>query len=112
VTNDLQQDGTLGYNVPGAATPNFKFRLYVAGDTQNSLHAAANLRALCNAHLQDHHEIEVVDVFRDPDRALTEGILMTPTLIRLEPRPLRRIVGTLAHTEAVIQTMGLKAGSR
>jgi circadian clock protein KaiB len=106
------QDSAPGYDFLPASTPNFKFRLYVAGDTQNSVHAVANLRALCDAHLQDHHEIEIVDVFRDPERALTEGIVMTPTLIRLEPQPPRRIVGTLAHTEAVLQTLGLEAGSR
>jgi hypothetical protein len=47
----------------------FKFGLYVAGDTQNSARAMVNLRAPCRAHLPDQHEIEVIDVFRDPERA-------------------------------------------
>ena len=77
----------------------FKFRLYVAGDAQNSAQAVANLTALCRAHLPDRHEIEVVDVFREPKRALADGIFMTPTLVKLAPSPVRRIVGTLSQTQ-------------
>jgi circadian clock protein KaiB len=85
----------------------FKFRLYVAGDAQNSAQALANLTALCGAHLPDRHEIEVVDVLREPKRAVADEILMTPTLIKLAPLPVRRIVGTLSQTQTVLQALGL-----
>ena len=87
----------------------FKFRLYVAGSTQNSAQALANLTALCRAYLPDRHEIEVVDVFREPKRALANGILMTPTLVKLAPSPARTIVGTLSQTQTVLQALGLEA---
>jgi circadian clock protein KaiB len=86
----------------------FKFRLYVAGDAVNSAQALANLVALCRAHLPDSHEIEVVDVFREPKRALADGIIMTPTLIKFAPSPALRIVGTLKQTETVLQALGLE----
>jgi circadian clock protein KaiB len=86
----------------------FKFRLYVAGDALNSAQALANLTALCRAHLPDRHEIEVVDVFKEPKRALAESIFMTPTLIKLAPSPARRIVGTLSQTQTVLQALGLE----
>ena len=86
----------------------FKFRLYVAGDTQNSARAVANLAALCRAHLPDLHHIEIVDVFREPQRALADGILMTPTLVKLAPSPARSIVGTLSQTRSVLQALGLE----
>jgi circadian clock protein KaiB len=85
----------------------FKFRLYLAGDAQNSAQALANLTALCRAHLPDRHEIEVVDVLREPKRAVADEILMTPTLIKLAPLPVRRIVGTLSQTQTVLQALGL-----
>jgi circadian clock protein KaiB len=88
-----------------------KFRLYVAGDAMNSLQAIANLAALCRAHLQDRYEIEVVDVFKDPQRALADGIFMTPTLLKLAPPPTRRIVGTLSQTQVLLDAFGLKAGA-
>ena len=85
----------------------FKFRLYVAGGAQNSAQALANLTALCRAHLPDRHEIEVVDVLQEPKRAVADEILMTPTLIKLAPLPVRRIVGTLSQTQTVLQALGL-----
>ena len=87
----------------------FKFRLYVAGDAPNSVQAIANLTALCRTNLADRHEIEVVDVFREPKRALADGVLMTPTLDKLEPSPTRRIVGTLSQTQPVLHALGLEA---
>ena len=87
----------------------FKFRLYVAGDGLNSGQAVANLRAICDAHLAERHEIDIVDVFREPQRALAEGIFLTPTLVKLSPAPSRRIVGTLSQTQAVLQALGLDA---
>jgi circadian clock protein KaiB len=87
----------------------YKFRLYVAGEAPNSTRAAANLGALCRAHLSDRHEIEVVDVFREPRRALADGIFMTPTLVRLAPGPERRIVGTLSQADVVLIALGLDA---
>jgi circadian clock protein KaiB len=86
----------------------FKFRLYVAGDAQNSAQAVANLTTLCQAYLKDRHAIEVVNVFREPKRALADGILMTPTLVKLAPTPApKRIVGTLSQTQPVLQALGL-----
>ena len=86
----------------------FKFRLYVAGDAQNSAQAVANLTLLCRTHLAGQHEIEIVDVFREPKRALADGILMTPTLVKLEPSPSRRVVGTLSQTSVLLQALGLE----
>ena len=87
----------------------FRFRLYVAGDAQNSAQAVSNLGALCKAYLKDRHEIEVVDVFRDPQRALAEGIFMTPTLVKLSPTPSFKVVGTLSHTQPLLDALGLEA---
>jgi circadian clock protein KaiB len=85
----------------------YEFRLFVAGDATNSLLAIANLRALCKAYLPDRHAIEIVDVFREPARALADGVFMTPTLIKLAPLPVRRIVGTLSQLQVVLQTLDL-----
>ncbi|MFB9242925.1 circadian clock protein KaiB [Massilia antarctica] len=88
-------------------TPTYIFRLYVAGDAQNSVLARANLRALCETYLPEQHQIEVLDVFREPTRALEDAIFMTPTLIKLAPSSVRRIVGTLSQTESVLLALGL-----
>jgi circadian clock protein KaiB len=91
--------------------PMFKFRLYVAGDAHNSAQAIGNLQALCRHSLPHRHEIEIVDVFREPARALAEGVFLTPTLVKLAPAPLRRIIGTLSDTQTVLRSLGLEAGA-
>jgi circadian clock protein KaiB len=90
---------------------NFKFQLYVAGDTQNSTLAVANLTAFCLAHLADHHEIEIIDVIREPKRALANSVFMTPTLVKLMPAPVKKIVGTLSQITAMLQTLGLESAA-
>ena len=89
-------------------SPVYNFRLYIAGDTVNSTQAVANLSALCRAYLPERYKIEIVDVFREPKRALEEHILMTPTLVKLGPSPAGRIVGTLSQMQLVLQALGLE----
>ncbi len=89
----------------------YKFQLYVAADSLNSTQAMANLGALCRQYLPGRYEIEVVDVFLEPQRALAEQIRMTPTLLKVSPRPARRIIGTLSQTQRVLDTLGLSAGT-
>jgi circadian clock protein KaiB len=89
--------------------PDFKFKLYTAENTENSALAYANLLAICRAHIQDRFSIEVVDVVRQPQRALADGIRMTPTLMKLAPAPTRTIVGTLGQTERVLLALGIDA---
>ncbi|MDO8413628.1 MAG: circadian clock KaiB family protein [Gallionellaceae bacterium] len=86
----------------------YKFRLYVAGDAPNSAQAQANLIALCQTHLPDRYEIEVVDVLKVPMLALQDNVLMTPTLLKLSPAPVRRIVGALSQMQTVLDTLGLE----
>ncbi|MEO8500383.1 MAG: circadian clock KaiB family protein, partial [Vicinamibacteria bacterium] len=85
----------------------FRFMLYVAGDAPNSAQAISNLGDFCRGNLVGRYEIETVDVFQEPKRALSEGIFMTPTLVVLSPPPARRIVGTLSHTPTLMLALGL-----
>jgi circadian clock protein KaiB len=86
------------------------FRLYVAGEAVNSALARGHLQALCRRHLAGRHRIDVVDVFCEPERALADGIFMTPTLLRLAPAPLRRIVGTLSDSATLMRALDLPQG--
>ncbi len=85
----------------------FKFCLYVADDAPNSTRAVTNLTEFCRLHLPHRHAIEIVDVLRHPQRALADGILMTPTLVKLSPLPVRRVVGTLSEPDVLLLALGL-----
>ena len=83
------------------------FRLYVAGSAPRSARAVQNLKSLCDLHLRGGHQVDVVDVLREPARALEDGILVTPTLVRLSPGKPIRIVGDLSDTPALLAALGL-----
>ncbi len=85
----------------------FRFRLYVAGDGPNSALARANLNALCRSRFAGVFEIEVVNVLRERTRALADRVRLTPTLIKLAPGPVKRIIGTLANPRQVLRALGL-----
>jgi circadian clock protein KaiB len=89
------------------APTHFKFRLYVAGDGPNSAQAVANLNDICREHLPERHEIEVIDVLREQKRALADGVMLTPLLVKLSPAPVQRITGTLSWRELVLHALNL-----
>lgn len=86
-------------------------RLYVAGQLARSAEAIANLRALCGDPAEPVATLEIVDVLQDPARALQDGIIVTPALVRLAPGPAVRILGTLSDTALVRAALGLPGGS-
>ncbi len=85
----------------------YVFRLYFAGGAPNSVRALANLYAICRKHFPDSHRIELIDVLKDPMRALAEAILVTPTLVKISPAPEQQIIGNLSEEEEVLRALGL-----
>jgi len=85
----------------------YVFRLYLAGNAPNSVRAFANLYAICRKHFPGSHRIEVIDVLKEPLRALAEAVLVTPTVVKLSPLPVQQIIGDLSEEEEVLQALGL-----
>ena len=76
----------------------YVLRLYVAGATDRSRQAVLRARQLCEAELDGHYELEVIDVYQQPILARDGQIVATPTLVREFPRPVRRRIGNLSST--------------
>ena len=83
-------------------------RLYVAGQTPKSLAAFANLKRICEEHLEGKYSIEVVDLLVNPQLAKGDQILAIPTLIRKFPEPIKKIIGDLSNTERVLVGLDVK----
>jgi circadian clock protein KaiB len=77
-------------------------RLYVAGQTPKSITAYANLKTICEEHLQGSYQIEVIDLLVNPTLAKDDQILALPTLVRKLPEPIKKIIGDLSNTERVL----------
>ena len=89
----------------------WELRLYVAGQTPKSITAFANLKKLCEEHLEGKYHIEVIDLLENPQLAKGDQILAIPTLVRKLPEPLRKIIGDLSNTEKVIVGLDLRPRS-
>ncbi len=80
-------------------------RLYVTRGASNSVRALANLHAILEQYDAEAYSLEVVDILQDPQRALADGILVTPTLVKLAPPPRAQIVGNLSQTGKVLEAL-------
>jgi circadian clock protein KaiB len=87
-------------------------RLFVAGDSPESATAVANLRALFPPAETPHVTLEIVDVERDPARAARDGIMVTPTLLKISPAPVCRILGNLKNGAALLALLGVEDSTR
>lgn len=83
-------------------------RLYVAGRTPRAVTAFANLKKICEEHLEGQYHIEVVDLLKNPQLAKGDQILAVPTLVRKLPVPVRKIIGDLSNTERVLVGLNLR----
>ena len=83
-------------------------RLYVTGMTPLSMRAIANVKKICEEHLQGRYELDVVDLYQQPQLAKGEQIIAAPTLIKKLPLPLRRIIGDMSKTERVLVGLDLR----
>jgi circadian clock protein KaiB len=86
----------------------WELRLYVAGQTPKSLAAFANLKKICEEHLEGKYRIEVVDLLKNPQLARGDQILAIPTLVRKLPEPIKKIIGDLSNTERVLVGLDLR----
>jgi circadian clock protein KaiB len=83
-------------------------RLYVSGQTQNSLTAFDNLKKICKDYLDCRYKIEVIDLQKNPQLAKDHQIIAVPTLIRKLPTPVKKIIGNLSNTEKVLVGLDLR----
>jgi KaiB domain. len=90
------------------APEKFTLRLYVAGQTPKSVRAFANLKALCDEHLDGRYQIEVIDLLEHPEKARGAQIVAIPTLVIKLPQAVRKIIGDLSETDRVLVGLALQ----
>jgi circadian clock protein KaiB len=105
MTTDLKSDS---HPAEVTGPEQWTLRLYVAGTTAKSLTAFANLKRICETHLKGQYQIEIVDLIEHPEHAKADQIVAIPTLVRLLPPPLKKIIGSLADEERVLVGLDLR----
>lgn len=91
------------------AVPKYLFRLYVSGSSSRSATAIANVRRICEQYLPNHYELEVIDVYQQPEETRAAQVIVVPTLIKELPLPVQKFVGDMSKPEKIV--VGLRLGN-
>ena len=101
--------------VPAIEEPNasvsdehYVLRLYVTGTTPRSTRAIENMHEICEQHLQGRFDLEVIDIYQNPEASREAQIIAAPTLVKMLPEPLRRVIGDLSDHEKVLAGLNLR----
>lgn len=90
-----------------ALAERYKLRLFVTGTTPRSIRAIENMHRICEENLHGAYDLEVIDVYENPDATRELQVIATPTLVKILPEPLRRIIGDLSNRERVLAGLNL-----
>jgi len=82
-------------------------RLYVSGSSPKSIEAITNINSICKEHLRGRYELEVVDIYQQPELATEEQVVAAPMLVKKLPPPFRRLIGDLSNTSQTLRSLGL-----
>jgi len=85
----------------------FVLKLYVSGMTPCSRRAIENLQKLCEEHLLDGYDLEIIDIYQQPGLAKSAQIVAAPTLVKSLPLPLRRVIGDLSNPGRILLVLGV-----
>jgi circadian clock protein KaiB len=89
------------------AEEKLSLQLYVSGMSAKSMEAIENIKRLCDEHLKDNVELEIIDIYKNPEIAAEQHIVFSPSLIKKLPQPKKILIGTLADSEKVIKALGI-----
>jgi circadian clock protein KaiB len=94
-----------------AASRRHVFHLYVSGNTARSIRTVELVKAFCEQHLEGRYELHVIDLFQQPGPARDARIIATPTLVRVQPEPVLRLLGELSNPRRLAASLGLRLKS-
>ncbi len=86
----------------------YLLKLYVAGATPKSTQAIMNIKKICEEHLKERYDLEVIDIYQQPTLAKGEQIIAAPTLVKKLPPPLRKFIGSMADAQRILVGLDLK----
>lgn len=106
---DKEKDSIEKFEKSLQATGKEKYvlRLYVTGMTPKSVRAFENIKKICGENLQGRYELEVIDIYQQPEYAKTEQLLAMPTLIKKLPLPVRKLIGDMSNKDRVLVELDL-----
>jgi circadian clock protein KaiB len=102
-------DGARATDAAPADKQDYVLRLFVAGHSQKSMRAVRNVTQLCEEHLAGAYDLEVIDLYQQPELAVEHQLVAAPALFKLLPLPLRKMVGDMSDTGRVLAGLGISS---
>jgi circadian clock protein KaiB len=102
-----QKSGDAEQNRDTFLPEKFVLRLFVTGASPNSVRAIQNIKKLCETHLMQGYELEIIDIYQQPLVAQREQIVALPMLVKSAPLPFKRLIGDMSDTTKVLNGLGL-----
>jgi len=106
-TNEAESPEEFEKALQASDKEKYILRLYVTGMTPRSINAIENIRKICEENLRGRYDLEVIDIYQQPEYAKKEQILAAPTLIKKLPLPLRRFIGDMSDNEKILVGLNL-----
>lgn len=88
--------------------PEYKLKLFITGTTPNSVRAISNTKEFCEEYLAGRYDLEIIDVYQQPELAAKEQIIAVPILLKMSPLPLRRLIGDMSDKAKMLRGMGIE----
>jgi circadian clock protein KaiB len=95
--------------ITAASAEHFVLRLFVSGLSARSRRAIDNIKRLCETHLAGRYELQIIDIYQQPELAKDQQLIAAPTLIKKLPLPLRKLVGDMHDPARVLIMLGITA---
>jgi circadian clock protein KaiB len=90
------------------ASFNYTLRMYVTGASPNSAKAISNIKNICETHLPGMYDLEIIDIYQEPLKAVKEQVIALPMLVKSSPLPFKRLIGDMSDTKKVLRALGLE----
>lgn len=98
----------LGKKIKASPEKKYVLSLFISGVTPKSTRAIMNIKEICEEYLKGRYELEVVDIYQQPELAKGEQIIAIPTLLKKLPLPLRKFIGDMSKTEKILVGLDIK----
>src|SRR5258706_560393 len=89
----------------------YVLRLYTSGSTPRSARAVKNLRRICEERHKGHYQLDVIDLYQQPELARSDDVIAAPTLIKASPAPRRIVIGDLSDEASLLSGLALSASA-
>jgi len=83
-------------------------QLYVSGMSQKSMEAIENIKRLCDTHLDGAFDLEIIDLYKNPEAASINQVVFSPSLIKQLPPPKKTLIVNFSDTDKVIKGLGIR----